>query len=400
MALDGTEIVNSARMVSYAHRIGCTQLPSAICTPCPQLVKEVSNPPFIDPVTDQAPWWDPSRPESAEFFGVAGIDFNGVASHTDTEDNGRRVRDVAFTVVLAGADEGALSYGLSWLAAALGGAFCASGGCTGSVACVAVSCPTFQAPDPVRTMLDVRLVDRPEVTAVYRMTGYTLWQVEFTLRAANPWLYQDPVPGQVMEIFPSGGATRVIDLPAVYARCEEAAPCGQDPDCPRPEIPIVPQPPLDACYPATPFPGRRVVGTIESSNVSSWLDMVPVVTIRTADEPMRNITVRFYVNALGLECDQVLRLDPCSACTDITISYLPPNSTTQIDGRLRRASTRCISPTGEDVDIPPLYGPGGQMFEWPEFSCGYGLCVEVTVHESVSPEATIEIGLHTRQEAA
>lgn len=115
---------------------------------------------------------------------------------------------------------------------------------------------------------------------------------------------------------------------------------------------------------------------------------------------MRNITVRFYVNALGLECDQVLQLDPCSACADITISYLPPNSTTEIDGRLRRALTRCASPSGEDVDVPPLYGPGGQMFAWPDFSCGYGLCVEVTTHETVSPDATIEIALHTRQEAA
>jgi hypothetical protein len=400
MSIDGNEVINSMRMASYVARAGCGGLPTTICMPCPELFSLVSTPPYIDPAQDDAPWFDPGRPESRMFFGVGGIDLLGVASDPDTNENGRNVRDVSARVVLAGFDESALSYGIAWLSRALKGSFCASGSCSGTQACIAISCPTSWAPDPVRTMYDVQVIDKPEVVAVYRMTGYTLWEVEFTLRANNPYLYQDPSPTNTLTIIPSGGIGRLIDLPAVYARCEEPVPCGQDPECPRPEIPIVPQPPLDACYPAAPFPGKRVVASVAPENVSTWLDMVPVVTITSADLPVRNLTVRFYVNALGLTCDDILQLEPCSACADITVSYLPPNSITEIDGRVRRALIRCISPSGEDTDVPPLYGPAGQMFVWPEFSCGYGLCVEVTAHESISPDATVQIGFYTRQEAA
>lgn len=400
MTIDGVEIINSMRMASYASRVGCTTTPSGICMPCPDLFIEVSNPPYTNPVSDNAPWYDPGRPESAFFYGVGGIDLLGLGGQSDTVANGQTVRDVAAKVVLAGQDDAALSYGLAWLAAALKGSFCASGSCVGSQMCVAMHCPTFHAPDPVRTLLDVSVVDRPEVTAVYRMTGYTLWEVEFTIRAANPYLFQGPSSGNEITVYPYGGIGRMIDLPAVYARCEAPEPCGQDPDCPQPGVPVIPQPPLDPCYPAEAYPGKRVVVQVDAANISTWLDMVPVVTVETGDEPLRNLTVRFYVNALGLSCDDVLLLDPCSACADITVSYLPPNSVTEIDGRLRRALVRCLSATGEDVDVPPLYGPAGQMFVWPEFSCGYGLCIEVLTHESVSPDATVTIGLHTRQDAA
>lgn len=400
MAIDGTEIVNSMRMMSYAQQVGCTGIPGGMCLPCRDLYTEVSDPPYTNPVSDDAPWYDPGRPESAFFFGVGGIDFMGLAEQPDTEENGKIVRDVAAKVVLAGRDEASLSYGLAWLSAALKGSFCASGTCSGSQVCVAMHCPNFHAPDPVRTLFDVSVVDRPSVTAVYSMTGYTLWEVEFTIRADNPHLYQDPASGNEVTVYPFGGANRIIDLPEVYQRCEDPRPCGEDPECPQPSVPVVPQPPLDPCYPAEPYPGKRVVVQVEAANISTWLDMVPVVTVETGDEPLRNLTVRFYVNALGLSCDDVLLLDPCSACADITLSYLPANSVTEIDGRLRRALVRCLSVTGEDVDVPPLYGPAGQMFTWPEFSCGYGLCIEVLTHQDVSPDATVKIGLYTRQEAA
>jgi len=400
MTVDGNEVINSMRMASYVARAGCGGIPSSICMPCPELFTLVSNPPYISPEQDDAPWFDVSRPESRYFYGIGGIDILGVANDPDTEDEGKTVRDVAVRAVLAGLDEASLSYGLSWLSRVLKGSFCASGSCTGSQACVAISCPTPWAPDPVRSMFDIQLVDKPEVTRVIRMTGYVLWEVEFTLRARNPNLYQDPKSGNQMIVYPATGVQRFIDLPAAFERCLPPTPCGQDPDCPRPDVPVVPQPPVDACYPSEPFPGRRVIGSIDAANMSQWLDMVPVITVTTGDMAVRNLTVRFYVNALGFPCDDVLQLDPCSACADITVSYLPPNSVTEIDGRIKRALTRCLSPTGEDVDVPPLYGPGGQMFVWPDFSCAYGLCIEVTAFENISPDATVEIALYTRQEAA
>lgn len=403
LVMDGVEIINSARAAAYTQQVsGCGRIDSSLgmCVPCEDLINQVSNPPFVAPDVDDAPWYDPGRPESIDFWGVGGIDILGTWGDPDTVDQGKIVRDIDVRVFLFGANDAALSYGIAWLSSAVSGSFCSSGTCMGSSICLSIACPTPRAPDTVRTLFDVSVVDKPDVVAVHRMTGYTAWEVEFVLRARNPNLYQDPSDDSVLTVFPAGGIGRIIDLPAAYNRCQDVVPCGTDPDCPRPQIPVIPQPPLDACYPASPFSGKRIVVSVPSDKISTWLDMVPVVTVDTADQPLRNLTVRFYINALGLECDDVLQLDPCSACADITVSYLPPNSVTEIDGRVKRALTRCLSPTGEDVDSPPLYGPGGQMFVWPEFSCGYGLCVEFTVAEDVSPDATVSVGLYTRQKAA
>lgn len=400
MALDGTEIINSSRMASYLRRVGCLTAPMSFCLPCDDLFVEVSNPPYIGVVADDAPWYDPGRPESAYFYGVGGVNIDGIATQPTSQENGRIVRDVSFRVLLAGADEASLSYGLSWLTAALKGSFCGGGGCAGSQMCIAVACPRPGAMDPVRSLFDVSVLDAPNVTNMSRTGGTLWWDVEFTIQARTYQLFQDAQSGGILTVVPFEGIGRVIDLPAAYARCEDPEPCGQDPDCPRPDIPIVPEPPIDACYPAVPFPGKRVLASIQNFAVSSWLDMVPVITVRAADLPVRNLTVRFYINALGFDCDLLVRDVPCAACADITVSYLPENSTTIIDGRVKRATIHCLSPTGEDTDIPPLYGPAGQMFVWPEFSCGYGLCVEVTAHEAISPEATVEIALHTRTDAA
>lgn len=401
MVLDGNEIINSMRMASYLRRVGCLTSPISFCLPCDDLFVEVSDPPFLSVANDDAPWYDPGRLESTTFYGVGGVDIRGIATQPTTQDNGRIVRDVSFRVLLAGGDEASLSYGMGWLTAALKGSFCGGGGgCSGSQMCIAISCPRPGADDPVRTLFDVSVLDAPNVIEVHPGFGVTWWEVEFTMQARTPQLFQESRAGGVLSIVPYEGVGRIIDLPAAYARCEDPLPCGQDPNCPRPEVPIVPEPPVDACYPSDPFPGKRVLGQIESFSVSTWLDMVPVVTIRSEDQPIRNLTIRFYVNALGFPCSDLVRDVPCAACSDITVSYLPENSTTFIDGRIKRANIQCLSPTGEDTDVPTLYGPSGRMFMWPEFSCGYGLCVEVTAHESISPEATVEVSLHTRMDAA
>lgn len=400
MALDGTEIINSMRMASYLRRVGCTTMPTTFCQPCPELFVEVSTPPYLSVAMDDAPWYDPGRPESTTFYGVGGININGIATQPTTAENGRVVRDVTFKVFLAGGDEASLSYGMAWLATALKGSFCGGGGCSGSTMCIAISCPTATAPDPVRSLFDVSVLDAPNLVAVHRGTGVTWWEVDFTMQARTAPLFQDARETGIMTIIPSEGKLQTIDLTRAYEQCEEAEPCGQDPDCPRPIVPIVPDPPVDLCYPVDPFPGRRVLAQIESVAVATWFDMVPVITVHAGDQPVRNLTVRFYVNSFGFPCDTLVQGVPCAACADITISYLPENSTTYIDGRVKRAIIQCLSPGGEDIDIPPLYGPAGQMFVWPEFSCGYGLCVEVSTHEDVSPDAVVEIGLHTRMDAA
>jgi hypothetical protein len=305
------------------------------------------------------------------------------------------VRDMNMRVVLAGRSEAALSYGLAWLAIALAGSYCPGGSCVGGQMCVAVACPTLDAPDPVRTLVDVSALEKPQVVQIWQAGAVTMWEVEFVMRARNSSMYQD---AQIQLMFGiESGNLETVNLLDAYEDCVTVEPCATDPECPRPIVPEVPQAPIDACYPVTDFEAHRQVASVNGSTVPSWLELVPVITIRSGGASLRNVTIRFYLNPLGLDCGDLIAVDPCMACTDITVLFVPSGGETVIDGRTSRAQTTCL---GGDVDVPALYGPGGRTFNWPSFACGYGLCVEVTAAAGADPEAEILVDLYTRWEAA
>lgn len=395
MAYDGTEIINSARLNSYLSTSACDYQGTRVCVPCPDLIREVADPPFLNPEIDNAPWYDPAVPVSANFLGVGGIDIEGLWMHPSEVVDGVVVRDMTVRTVIAGRSEAAVSYGLAWLAMALQGSYCPTGSCIGGQMCVAVACPTDTAPDPVRTIVDVAALERPEVVQIWSTSGVTYWEVEFVLRARNAALFQD---AQIQLMFNvSSGQIETVNLIEAYENCTETVPCATDPLCPRPVIPEVPPAPIDACYPQDDFSAHRQIASVEGASVPSWLELVPVVNIRAGGSPLRNVTVRFYQNPLGLDCGDLITVDPCTACTDITVLFVPAGGETVIDGRTSRAQTTCV---GGDVDVPALYGPGGRTFNWPSFSCGYGLCVEVISASGADDEAEVDVQLYTRWEAA
>jgi hypothetical protein len=395
MAFDGTEVINSARLSAYLGISTCLTSPLSICMPCPDLITEVSDPPFVDPVSDPAPWYDPAVPVSADFMGVGGVDFEGLWMQPSEVVNGVIVRDMSVRVVLAGRSEAAVSYGLAWLAMALTGSYCPTGSCLGGQMCIAVACPTPLAPDPVRTLVDVFALEKPEVVTIWQASGFTFWEVEFVMRSRNSGMFQD---AEIRLAFNAQSATRqTINLLEAYENCDVVTPCATDPECPRPVVPEVPVAPIDACYPVDDFEAYRQIVSVDGSSVPSWLELVPVITIRAGGANLRNITVRFYQNPLGLACDDLIAVDPCQACTDITVLFVPSGGETIIDGRTSRAQTVCL---GGDVDVPALYGPGGRTFSWPTFSCGYGLCVEASAAVGADVEAEVTVELYTRWEAA
>lgn len=395
MSFEGTEIINSSRLAQYLARTGCSTNPAGFCVPCDDLIREVSDPPYYDPVIDAAPWYDPAVPVSAHFLGVGGIDIEGLWMQPSDVVDGVVVRDMSMRVVLAGRSEAAVSYGLAWLAMALSGAYCPTESCIGGQMCVAVACPTREAPDPVRTLVDVSALEKPQVVQIWQVGDITMWEVEFVMRARNSAMFQD---AHISLLFNAAGANReTINLLEAYENCTAVESCANDPECPRPVVPEVPQAPIDACYPVTDFDAYRQVASVEGISVPSWLELVPVITIRSGSAHLRNITVRFYQNPLGLDCGDLITVDPCQACTDITVLFVPSGGETVIDGRVSRARTVCL---GGDVDVPALYGPGGRTFTWPSFSCGYGLCVEVTAAVGADVDAEVTIDFYTRWEAA
>ena len=124
-SLGGNELINNARVSAYSKGI------SILCS-CDTLSEALGDDLYRSPAEDKAPWWEATIPESEEFWGVLGLEIHGASQSTlsrawtDLIEDGavagagrRGAREIEFKVMLVGGTEAGLSYGLSWLSAAL-----------------------------------------------------------------------------------------------------------------------------------------------------------------------------------------------------------------------------------------------------------------------------------------
>ncbi|MFF2650608.1 hypothetical protein [Streptomyces sp. NPDC058045] len=406
MDLAGTEIVNSARAAAYALARGVP----VQCDPCPDIAAAVGDMPYVDPVTDDAPWYDAAVPESRNVLGILGLAVAGFDSGTITRTPVQLVgdgamigaarhqqREIAYTVLLIATDECALSYGLEWLSVAVQGSSCPS--CTGDELCVFSCCPV-DGQRELRHLYDVGLLDGPQVTGTqYLANGAVLATVTFSLVAGRPWIYHEPLDtGGDWVPLGSGDLVPSTDPDQVYQQCLQPEPCAADPLCPPPPLPPQPPVPRPLCYPTGLDNFRRSRVGVSPLVQSSWLETVPVLEVRVGSQDMRRLLVRFWTSQDG-SCEG--DLDPCAACTDINIGYLPAGSTLRLDGRVQRAVVECQQvPIGTATSTPTIYGPRGGLFEWPVFSCPTGLCIEVWSRaDDTAPDATARVLLVPRADA-
>jgi len=404
MDLAGTEIVNSARAAAYARARGVP----VQCDPCPGIAAAVGDMPYLDPVTDDAPWYDPAVPESAGVLGVLGLDVAGFSAGTASREPvplvgggavlgpvQRSHREIGYTVLLIADSDCAVSYGLEWLSTALRGSACPS--CSGDEMCVFSCCPT-DGERELRHLYDVGLLDGPQVTEQQRLSsGIVLTTVTFSLAAGVPWIYHSPL-ATTADWVPLGPGEIVTntDPDQVYQRCLTPEPCAEDPLCPPPPLPPAPPAPSSPCYARGRGDWRRSRISVSPLSQSEWLETVPVLEVRAGSTDMRRLLVRFWTNPQGSPCDDVM--DPCNACTDINLPYLPRGSTLRVDGRVRRSVVECPQiPIGTATSTPMIYGPRGGLFEWPTFSCPTGLCIEVWTRQGyTAPDATARVQLVPR----
>jgi hypothetical protein len=200
-------------------------------------------------------------------------------------------------------------------------------------------------------------------------------------------------------VAPGRGRRTTVDLLGTYLNCPDPVPCIDDPECERPVLPDLEPAPVDICYPSEPFAGRRSVVRIPASAVPTSLTAVPLITATTGAADLRNLTVRLWINSLDIDCTELADVSPCAVCAEVTVAYVPRGSTLRIDGRTQRAVIECPSAAGVSLEAPTLYGPGGGAYEWPDVSCAYGLCLEVTVDASTDAEASVEIQLPVQWES-
>lgn len=219
--LGGVELANAVRLNAYlqADSVGSPLTQASVCV-CPTLTAEsLGDEPYVDPATDDAPWYDPAVPESEDFAGflvlsMEGLDEYPVARSVTNAITGGGVlgparvlpRTIVVTGILLGATCCGVEYGLHWLQEALQG--CAGQACDGDCMELYACCPDEEMTPECftethrRTLRRVALIDGPRVTervgngctAGECSSGADILTVEFTLVAATPWLWTESLP--------------------------------------------------------------------------------------------------------------------------------------------------------------------------------------------------------------
>ncbi|KGI79378.1 hypothetical protein IL38_24080 [Actinopolyspora erythraea] len=406
----GVELVNSTRASMLSGglvRCGCATLPHALGDD-PDEYRDVTT----------APWFDITVPDSKDFFGFAGLEYTGDADGTaergTTEvigDGGvlgaprAASRELEVTVLAVAATEAGLSYGLGWLEAALGGSACHTG-CSGDTLCVYAACPPKGRADALlRYLGEVGLTDGPTRESVTRLAGGWIATVSFTVTAGNPWWWQLP-----RMVFDQTVAPDYSDVVADYDILG-GGPCPDPPDCldsspyctgsnaPWPDEPFPGSSPhdlslLDPCYPTAPFTAARALWRVPRRAMPTGQGTVPIVELRSGSLPLHRITVRWYSNPTNRVPTGTI--DRCRACAELTIPWIPANTTLTIDGRSRSTTVNCRD-LGRTPSGVTVYGPRGGPFDWPVFPCSTPLIAElIMLNNSLTPDTTWRVSLAAR----
>lgn len=414
-----TEIINNERAAAYTGAInetgecvgGSTQID---CDRCPDLPEALGHDPYISPQVDDAPWYDPVRIASADFLGIMGGSIEGLTAATFTRTPvpliglgasigplHRAQREIAFTVTAIARSECGLSYGMEWLARSLSADPCEQG-CTGVEAIIFACCPENTAATGIdgemRHLYNVGILSGPTVTERVWVAESLMWAtVTFTLVAGNPYIFGDPLDTGDDWTSLTAGDTVQADPDDVYQKCLPPVPCADDTACPSPILPPAPPAPLSPCYATGPASFKVARITVASEEYPAWAELVPVVEVLAGDEALRRLLVRFWFNPANAECGTT-ELDPCDACGDVNVSFVPAGSTLTVDGRTQRSVIECETEfLGIARSAPDLYGQQGGLFSYPFFPCPGGLCVEVwALASTVAPDAQVRVQLVPR----
>lgn len=317
-----------------------------------------------------APWHNPADPESAEFLGIWNFDVRGLDAvpvqrevmdsigpggsasyHRD------KPREIAVTAVLLAATNAGVRYGLRWLACQLRSAASTGGAALEFLA----ASPAGSAADPdrlYRQALDVVLVREPQVTAYGIGHGGqehrqgTVLTVEYTLTAANPYLFGAPTTTPV-------SWASDAELPITWATgcadggtCPEPAVILQDPLCAPALLASPPAPDLGcasgACLPLCGGRRRRWALPHPAGGGCGGRVVTVTVTNSTASD-VRGVTLAWVPAGGDLECDRA---------GEARISWIPAGGQIVLDGMRSRAYAYHGGP--QRLAVPAVVtGPGG-----------------------------------------
>jgi hypothetical protein len=419
VTLAGCELINTSRAAAYANAINLDGIvcppagaPGVVrCNDCPGLGDWSAavcglDEGFTTPEKDRAPWVDTSRPESLELLGFVGLDIvgtkdsaRGTSSRASTPSG--REREITLRFLAIATSECGASYAAAWLDDRFN--IACSEACSGATMCFLACCPPLTADgEPgdferqIRSVHDLRLVEGPMfVDAVYR-EDVVITEFELTVATGNIGVYLPARPELTWRQNPVNWPTEQIDLTTIYEQCEPPPDCAADPSCGRGSLPRIPARPIDRCYPTTAYTAHRTLITVPANQMPNTSAVLRLQAFAGA-AAMSRVGLRLWHNRYGIKCDRLQELNPCAACADLLIEYVPANGTMLLDGTARTKYVTCF---GGKVEPVWIWGPMGGTFIWPEALCGSSFCVELTVAGPVAPDAQIELSLLTADGAA
>lgn len=467
VTLGGVEMVNHVRLAQYLTTVGSPLTTAGPCV-CPTLTAEaVGDLPYTNPADDEAPWYDADVDDSADFAGFLLLSIEGLDEYpvkrsvTNAITGGGSIgparvlpREMTFTGILLGSTCCGVEYGLHWLAEMLQG--CVGNSCDGDCMTLFSCCPSEEL-DPEcmvdeyrRSLRRVVLVDGPRViartgdgcTAGECQVGADILTVEFTLVAATPWLWTEPVP--VRSIVPTsdtgdecvtwcivstdanpttvcvdvaeGCASGVsvpttdgacaegvvwpvdddttCDGPCRFAVCQETPSACTDSRCRPPTPPTVVAP--ATCY-CQPIAVETSCCSIDLTVFPAWAVDVPIITVRAGSKDLRNVTLTFYERDPSFEdmtCEEIADVEICNPHSVYVIGFVPAGGAVTLDGQIQRSIVEC---GGVCESSPDIYGRDGAPPSWEPFTCAkYCLCVEVDVLNPPADDSLITVSLSGR----
>lgn len=340
----GTEIANEARTFTYGRELtipGATFSADCFCS--------MLDEGYIDPATDDAPWYEPTRSESADFFGLwaHSVVLPSPAIRATSGDSyyGSQLQPLRFsgqTIEVTGTmfarTSLAMAYGERWLREALRGSPCGEGGCPSDDLIYLPACPDdVDYPDGdqyFRTLVDVGLATPPIFAPINDLPECYLQEVSFALGSSRPWQYHD--------------ITRVVDEQAVY--------------------------------------GDTVFASLTTPE---WMGDGTFVIDVTATTDITNLVITGRVSLDG-DCPVGFPGDSVMPCFTYTIPAMQMDDRIVIDGMRRKANYYDASDKFATSALPRMTWSG--PFVWPDVSVCTTVCVTIEV-ETGDAVATVDTAL-------
>lgn len=398
LCLGGVELANAARTLSYlANRPNpcLATIPDPDGCRCPEWDEGAV---YSLPELDDAPWYDPRVPESADVLGVWIEDIAMSAGHQRSSTRGQHGsslgaprlggREVMVVGWVYTASPAATAYARSWLYEALNGGSCAGCDLPDLEVMLHCGCPEGTATPGARTLRRVGLREwDPNLDPEFPKTcGF---KFSALLEAESPELFGDPIPVADLGLWRPEGE-RVCNVCVPCPQDEQVVPCACGPELPPLRTVETPDEATLWCEPmwqarhsfSVPAPPWWRTGTL----------VVRVEGGAWPGQPSRpgvaNLRLRAWPKPPGVEDPAELVCQ--EPCLSVEIGCVPAGGVLVLDGRARTAQVTC---GGVTSSAWPVLSSGGGRFRWPHLECRELLvAVEADAYQT-APDARLAVEL-------